>query len=80
MENVRTHASARSCAVTLRLDDGHLQLEVRDDGTGLAPGRRTGVGLLAMQERAAELGGSCSVENMAGSGTCVRARLPLDSS
>lgn len=79
LENVRTHAHARSCEISLRVESDHLALEVRDDGNGLAPDRRAGVGLLAMQERAAELGGSCSVETLDGSGTCVRARLPLES-
>ncbi len=79
LENVRTHSHATSCEISLRVENGQLQLEVRDDGKGLAAGRRTGVGLLAMQERAAELGGSCSVETLNGSGTCVRARLPLES-
>ena len=78
LENVRTHAHANSCAISLNLDDGHLQLEVCDDGAGFAPDYRPGVGLLAMQERAAELGGSCIIEAVAGAGICVRARLPLD--
>ncbi len=79
LENVRTHAAARSCAVSLRIADAHLELEVSDDGGGVAPESRAGVGSLAMQERAAELGGSCSIESEAGNGTCVRAKLPLDS-
>ena len=79
LENVRTHAAARSCSVSLRIADAHLELEVSDDGAGVAPESRAGVGLLAMQERAAELGGSCSIESEAGRGTCVRAKLPLDS-
>ncbi len=77
LENVRTHAEASSCEISLRLANGHLQLEVLDDGSGLATDRRAGVGLLAMQERAAELGGSCSIETVAGSGTRVRAKLPV---
>lgn len=78
LENVRTHAHAHSCVISLRLAGGELQVEVCDDGTGLEPGSRSGVGLLAMQERAAELGGSCSIERAPGGGTWVRARLPLE--
>ncbi len=77
LENARSHASARRCEVLVTLSDGQLQLEVNDDGRGLEPGRAVGVGLLAMRERAAELGGTCSVEPRPEGGTRVRARLPL---
>ena len=40
--------------------------EVRDDGGGLAAGRRLGVGLSSMRERAEELGGTCSVTSTPG--------------
>ncbi|MEA2844662.1 MAG: hypothetical protein QOJ69_2333, partial [Actinomycetota bacterium] len=48
-----------------------------DDGAGLAPDHVPGVGLKSMQERAAELGGTCAVEPRPGGGTIVRARLPV---
>ncbi|HVM01643.1 MAG TPA: histidine kinase [Acidimicrobiales bacterium] len=78
LENVRRHARARHCEVVVSVRGGHLELEIRDDGEGLDPGRRPGVGLVAMRERAAELGGTCQVEHRASSGTCVRATLPID--
>lgn len=77
LENVRKHAGARRCEVVLGVDDGRLQLEVVDDGGGLGPGRSAGVGLVAMRERASELGGTFSVEPSPGGGTCVRATLPV---
>jgi len=77
LENVRKHARARSCTVVLALDDGQLDLEVHDDGVGLGPGEHSGVGLFAMRERAAELGGTCSVEPAPEQGTCIRVRLPV---
>jgi signal transduction histidine kinase len=39
-------------------------------------GHRAGVGLQAMQERAAELGGSCRITSKPGAGTTVAALLP----
>ncbi|MEO7836857.1 MAG: sensor histidine kinase [Acidimicrobiales bacterium] len=77
LENVRKHASARNCAISLAIENGQLHVEVTDDGIGLPANNGTGVGLLAMRERAAELGGTLSVESCGGAGTCLRARLPL---
>jgi signal transduction histidine kinase len=78
--NAMRHASAARCTVRLALEGGTLTtalvVEVSDDGRGLPEGRHIGVGLASMQERAAELGGSCSVESGSG-GTRVRARLPV---
>ncbi len=76
LTNAVRHAEASTCTVRLELDRG-LRLEVRDDGIGLPLERHTGVGILSMQERAAELGGWCRVEPCSGGGTAVRAHLPL---
>jgi signal transduction histidine kinase len=66
------------CVVRLRLDEpGILRLDVVDDGRGLPPERRAGVGLNSMRERAAELGGTCTVAAAPAGGTWVCARLPL---
>lgn len=78
MTNAARHAQAHTCHVLLTLGaDGALELEVCDDGRGLSDGARAGVGLRSMQERAAELGGTCTVEPAVGRGTRVHARLPL---
>jgi signal transduction histidine kinase len=62
LTNVVRHAHARTCRVSLSLDDEKLQVEIRDDGIGLPPERQAGVGLTSMRERAEELGGTCLVE------------------
>ncbi|MGY1673330.1 histidine kinase [Geodermatophilus sp. SYSU D00710] len=72
--NVARHAQATRVHVTLAHRDGALHLCVADDGIGVRPGTRTGVGLGSMHQRAAELGGSCTVTS--GPGTTVRAVLP----
>jgi signal transduction histidine kinase len=76
MTNAVRHAGAAICS--LRLVGGEdLTVVVEDDGRGLPPERRAGVGLASMRERAAELGGECRVESRPGGGTRVVARLPL---
>jgi signal transduction histidine kinase len=76
LSNAARHSGGSACTVRLGAD-GALDLEVRDDGMGVDEERRSGVGLASMRERAAELGGTCTVERAAGGGTVVRARLPL---
>ncbi len=76
LTNVVRHARARTCLVRLTLGDA-LAVEVRDDGIGLSPGGRAGVGLRSMQERTAELGGTWALETAPGRGTCIRVQLPL---
>jgi signal transduction histidine kinase len=53
---------------------------VTDDGTGIAPDARPGVGLAAMRERTAEVGGIVTVSAVEPAGTRILALLPLDSS
>jgi signal transduction histidine kinase len=78
MTNVVRHASARGCVIDLSVDDvGHLRVDVADDGDGIPPHPRSGMGLPSMRERAAELGGSCSIERSPAGGTVVRAVIPL---
>ncbi len=74
--NVVRHAHAANCEVRL-CRDGELTLEVTDDGIGLAAGHPTGIGLVAIRERAAELGGTAVVERNLPRGTRVLVRLPL---
>lgn len=62
LANVARHAHAHTCRVRLKLD-GMLQLAILDDGIGLPPERRFGVGLTAMRERAVELSGTCIVDD-----------------
>lgn len=71
------HACASSCHVQVDAN-GALRLEVVDDGSGIADGTPPGVGLAAMRERAAEVGGSCTVAPADGRGTRVVAVLPLE--
>ncbi|REE99266.1 histidine kinase/DNA gyrase B/HSP90-like ATPase [Thermomonospora umbrina] len=77
LTNARRHA--RAGIVLVRLDrGGELHLSVADDGVGLPEHARAGVGMSSMRERAAELGGSCSIGPGTAGGTLVQARLPIN--
>ncbi|MEU4831568.1 sensor histidine kinase [Streptosporangium sp. NPDC023615] len=76
LTNVRKHAGAARAVVSLRRAES-LTVRVQDDGAGLPAGPRSGVGMLSMRERAAELGGTCVIEAAPGGGTVVEAVLPL---
>jgi signal transduction histidine kinase len=76
LTNLVRHAHARHCTIRLAMN-GALELEVSDDGAGLGRDRGVGVGLASMRERAAELGGNCTIEQGETGGTIVRARLPV---
>jgi signal transduction histidine kinase len=81
LTNVVRHAAASACVVRVACAEGdRLLVEVTDDGVGLPDQRRAGVGLHSMRERAAELGGACTVERVsAAGGTRVSAWLPIGS-
>jgi signal transduction histidine kinase len=78
LTNVERHAHARHCRISLSVDD-QVSIEVVDDGVGLLPNHRAGVGIASMRERVAELGGSCTIESAAEGGTRVLAFLPAGS-
>ena len=78
INNAERHAEAHTCVVRVAPDEAAaaLRVEIVDDGRGIGEDRGTGVGLSSMRERAAELGGWCTVEALASGGTRVRAYLP----
>jgi signal transduction histidine kinase len=76
--NVARHAQASLCTVAVSAIDGRLGLTVTDDGRGMPPlGQAPGLGLRSMAERAAELGGECTVGAAGDRGTRVAAAIPL---
>jgi signal transduction histidine kinase len=75
LTNVAKHANATTAAVSSRVQDGTLRLEVRDDGIGGA--RSDGSGLEGLKDRLAALDGRLHVESSAGDGTVVAAAIPI---
>jgi signal transduction histidine kinase len=75
LTNVAKYASATTAAVTVQRVDGHVEIDVADDGVGGAdPG--SGTGLTGLADRVAALGGRLVVESPPGGGTVVRAQMP----
>jgi signal transduction histidine kinase len=79
MTNTAKHSRASRCIVDIGLD-GTLSVTVTDNGLGVDHPIGTGVGWTSMTERAAELGGSCTISSRAEGGVVVRALLPLHAS
>lgn len=76
--NVARHSGSKEAAVRLCFEPGTLTLDVEDHGTGMKPARgHRGLGLVAMRERAALLGGTIEFLSRPEGGTLVRLCVPL---
>lgn len=81
LTNCARHANAKNILIHLLSHDGHVTLQVTDDGSGMRAGQsRRGFGLIGMEERVREIGGTLSVQSAAGVGTTIIADLPTASS
>jgi signal transduction histidine kinase len=76
LTNAAKHADATVVHVDVHPVDGALRVSVRDDGAGGAD-PTAGSGLVGLRDRVEALGGRISVESPVGTGTSVRAELPL---
>ena len=75
LTNVAKHARADRAAVTARVEDGTLRVQVRDDGVGGA--RPGGSGLIGLADRLAIHDGRLRIESPADGGTLLAAHIPL---
>jgi signal transduction histidine kinase len=75
LTNVAKYAHASAASVEVSRDDGHLVVDVADDGVGGAS-PDAGSGLRGLSDRVEALGGSLDVTSPAGEGTRVHAELP----
>jgi len=76
--NTVKHAGAANLWISIRVEDGALELSARDDGTGterLGPGH----GLEGMRRRLEEVGGVLDIDTRPGAGFQLRARMPTGS-
>jgi signal transduction histidine kinase len=78
LTNALKHADASRADVTVRYEDGEVQLVVADNGKGSANGSSDGGhGLVGMKERVSVYGGDLEAGPAPAGGFVLRARLPV---
>lgn len=82
--NAIRHGNAKHLQVKLRCDSRQLEIEIIDDGSGFDAAfalktdqSNSPFGLLSIHERACLLGGEAAIASCPGSGTKIRATIPL---
>jgi PAS domain S-box-containing protein len=76
LTNIAKYACASRAWVNVEQRDGHLDVEVGDDGVGGAD-MSSGTGLQGLRDRVAAVNGTLDIESRSGTGTILRARLPI---
>ncbi|MBN1849784.1 MAG: sensor histidine kinase, partial [Deltaproteobacteria bacterium] len=86
LHNIVKHSNAKNARVMLKKVNEGLQLKIEDDGIGLARskveksiGSDTGIGIMGMQERVSDLGGTFEIISDEGGGTSILVEIPLKS-
>lgn len=80
LTNVGRHAQATQVDISLRVDERHIMMTVKDNGVGMYPGDRRKVhrfGLVGMQERVAMLDGELRIDSLPALGTMLSLAVPL---
>jgi signal transduction histidine kinase len=75
LTNVARYAEARTATVSVLRSNGHVDVEVSDDGVGGADADH-GSGLRGLSDRVAALDGRLELSSREDEGTTVRARIP----
>jgi signal transduction histidine kinase len=77
LTNVVKHSGATQGEVVLFASGSCLRIDVKDDGSGLGRVNGTGMGLTNLRDRVEALGGQLEIESQPGSGTRLRAEIPV---
>jgi signal transduction histidine kinase len=80
LNNALKHATATAVTVSIGVNNGRIELEVADNGSGFDP-RTTegkgGLGLTSMRERVEKMGGVLTILSTPGEGTKVKVSLEV---
>jgi signal transduction histidine kinase len=77
LTNVAKYAGATGATVSVRRLDGHVTIEIADDGVGGADAAR-GSGLRGLTDRVAALDGTLAIESPRHGGTRLRVEIPCE--
>ena len=83
LQNAVKHSGVKDFTAVLRGTSGAIELTVTDSGRGFEEEEafsRQGIGLISMRERLQLVNGELSIQTKPGSGTTIRARVPLPKS
>jgi signal transduction histidine kinase len=82
--NAKKHAQATAIKIGLLAKNETLYVEIKDNGVGFdvettqsTYDQRTSLGLINMDERAALVGGQCTIDSALGKGAAVRVQIPF---
>jgi len=79
INNIARHSACTEAAISLKVQDRWLILELRDNGKGFVPSQANeGNGLISMRERARKLGGEFGLVSAEGHGTTLRLKVAVD--
>lgn len=84
LNNIIRHASAKHVYLQLTRHNGVFEGKIEDDGRGFNPEevhlyreQPRGLGLLGMQERVEQFGGTLDISSQYGNGTIIKIRIPF---
>jgi signal transduction histidine kinase len=78
LNNITKHARAGHCRVELKVESENiLMVKIEDNGVGIPPEYRAGVGLRSMRLRAEEIGGTLKIKSVQPHGARLTVQLPL---
>jgi signal transduction histidine kinase len=78
LHNCVRHSGATAVRITVKQDTDGVSVLIQDDGHGFRPETERGLGLVGIEERVTNLGGTFRIESHLGRGTLLAITLPYE--
>lgn len=78
LNNITKHAEAKVVRIAVRAGPTDIDLSIQDDGKGFVVDMHKGLGLVGIQERVTNLGGTFRIESDPGRGTLLAVTVPIN--